>query len=65
MDEELMTPQEVADWLGLHANTIRLWIRQGQLPHYMTPGGHYLLRRRDVQRLLFRNPIDEDDDDQD
>lgn len=32
MREVYYTPEQVAERLGLHPNTIRLWLRQGAMP---------------------------------
>lgn len=41
--EQLIKPSEVADLLGLHPNTVRNWIKRGEVPFVKTPTGQYLL----------------------
>lgn len=53
MDEQLLTPREVAEILGVRAATIGLWARIGVLkPALRTPGGHRRYRRADVEAFL-------------
>jgi excisionase family DNA binding protein len=50
MDEQLLTPREVAEILGVRAATVGLWARIGALkPALRTPGGHRRYRRADVE----------------
>lgn len=52
--DELITPREVAEMLGVRAATVGLWARVGALkPAVRTPGGHRRYRRADV--LAFRD----------
>lgn len=53
-DDDLMTPREAADVLGVRAPTVALWARLGLLkPAVRTPGGHRRYFRGDV--LAFRD----------
>jgi excisionase family DNA binding protein len=52
---EWMTAREVADLLGVSAETVRRYIRLGQLPANRLPSGHVRIRREDASRLLPRN----------
>lgn len=47
-----MTPSEVATLLGVDAETVRRYIRLGQLPANRLPSGHYRVRRDDAVKLL-------------
>ena len=49
---EWMTAREVADLLGVSAETVRRYIRLGQLPANHLPSGHVRIRREDALRLL-------------
>lgn len=51
--DELLTPREVAEILGVRAATVGLWARIGVLrPALLTPGGHRRYRRTDVEAFL-------------
>lgn len=43
-----MTLREVAELLGVHPSTVRMWADQGKLPAYRTPGGHRRFSREEV-----------------
>jgi excisionase family DNA binding protein len=54
-----MTTAEVAVEWGRNVETVRRWIRDGQLPAHRTPGGRTLLvKRSDVLRTLERGRVD-------
>lgn len=54
-----MTTAEVATEWGRNVETVRRWIREGQLPAHRTPGGRTLLvKRSDVLKTLERGRID-------
>ncbi len=46
------TPHEVASLLGVHHNTIKNWIRRGDIHAFTTVGGHFRVPRREVARLV-------------
>jgi len=50
--QEWMTPSEVARMLGVDPETIRRYIRLGQLAANRLPSGHYRIRRVDAEKLL-------------
>ena len=50
--KEWMTAKEVADLLGVHPETVRRYIRLGQLPANRLPSGHVRIRRQDALKLL-------------
>ena len=39
--KQTLTTTAVAKLLGLHANTVKNWVRDGKLPSFRTIGGHY------------------------
>ncbi|MGH3023244.1 MAG: helix-turn-helix domain-containing protein [Gaiellaceae bacterium] len=41
--EQMVKPAEAAALLGVHANTVRNWIKRGEVPYLETPTGQYLL----------------------
>jgi excisionase family DNA binding protein len=47
-----LTPREVARLLGVDAETVRRYIRLGQLRANRLPSGHYRIRREDAEKLL-------------
>ena len=58
--ERLMSPEEVAEYLGVHVQTVRAWIRSGRLPARRVAGLRALrVRFADVDALL--QPLDEGD----
>ena len=52
---EWMTAREVADLLGVSAETVRRYIRLGHLPANHLPSGHVRIRRADARTLLPKN----------
>lgn len=57
---DLLTPEEVAEYLKVHVETIRLWIRSGRLPAFRLGGLRALrIRRSDVDALLL--PVESGD----
>jgi excisionase family DNA binding protein len=55
--ERLMTPEEVAEYLRVHVQTVRAWIRAGTLPARRVAGLRALrVRFADVSHLL--QPVD-------
>jgi excisionase family DNA binding protein len=46
-DERLVTPEEVAERLGIAAETARQWMRRGDIPGVLKIGGRGLLRIRE------------------
>jgi excisionase family DNA binding protein len=59
--ERLMSPEEVAAYLGVHVRTVRGWIRAGRLPARRIAGLRALrVRAADVENLL--QPLDGSED---
>ena len=44
-----MTLSEVAEWLGIHASTVRQWADKGYLPSHRTQGGHRRFQRSELE----------------
>ena len=58
-DDELLTPREVAELLGVRTVTVGRWARTGELkPVGRTPGGHRRYRSADVR--IFREGRESD-----
>jgi excisionase family DNA binding protein len=55
--QQLLTPEEVAEYLKVHVQTVRAWIRTGTLPARRVAGLRALrVRLSDVEKLL--KPLD-------
>lgn len=51
-DDQLLTPREAAEILGVRTTTIARWARHGRLKTVLhTPGGHRRYRRADITAL--------------
>lgn len=57
-DDDLMTTTEVAVRFKVDRHTVTRWIAHGLLPAIKTPGGHFRIRRRDVEEFLRRQSDD-------
>lgn len=56
-EEKLYSPEEAAEYLGVHVQTVRAWIRSGRLPAFRLAGQRALrIRASDLQRVL--EPVD-------
>jgi len=49
-----MTVKQVAEYFGVHPNSIYNWIDAGVLPHIRHPGGHYRIREKDIEEYERR-----------
>lgn len=49
---ELHTPRAAAERLGISYPTIKQWLYRGKLHAVKTPGGHYRIHEREIQRFL-------------
>jgi excisionase family DNA binding protein len=52
MTGRLLTARAVADELGLHPETVLLWVRQGKLPAFKLPSGAIRVRDTDLDAWL-------------
>lgn len=58
--EKLYSPEEVADYLGIHVQTVRVWIRSGRLPALRLAGQRTLrIRESDLEKVL--EPVEPSD----
>ncbi|HOX28464.1 MAG TPA: helix-turn-helix domain-containing protein [bacterium] len=55
--KETLTTTDVAKLLGLHANTLKNWVREGKLPSFRTLGGHYRIRINELVNSLKEHGI--------
>jgi excisionase family DNA binding protein len=56
--ENLLTPEEVKDWLKLSVDAIRKKVQRGQLPAIRLDGRNLRFRPSDIQRWLDEHSID-------
>ena len=56
MPEEILTVEEVADYLKLSRATIWRWCRDGKLPAFRI-GHHWRIRGDELERLIDANTI--------
>ncbi len=47
--KEWLTLSEVAQMLGVHPSTVRIWANQGKIPVHRTNGGHRRFRRSELE----------------
>lgn len=47
-----LSPTEAAEYVGVHPQTIKRWVRQGKVQAFRTPGGWYRFRREDLDTLV-------------
>ncbi len=47
--KEWLTLSEVAQILGVHPSTVRIWANQGKIPVHRTRGGHRRFRRSELE----------------
>jgi excisionase family DNA binding protein len=55
MDERYYTIEDVAERLKVHPNTIRRWIREGELIAVNLPGRTIRIRGSELERLTGGN----------
>lgn len=63
---DVYTTGEVATFCGVSSNTVKNWIRDGKLGAFKTPGGHFRIEERELDRFLraygvpaHRNPAEQ------
>jgi excisionase family DNA binding protein len=56
-EKTLLTTFDAADYCYVTPNTIKNWIKTGQMKAYTTPGGHYRIRRRDLEEFVVRHSM--------
>jgi excisionase family DNA binding protein len=52
--EDWLSLRQVADMLGMHPATVRLWADRNELPSRRTNGGHRRFRRADIEARLHQ-----------
>jgi excisionase family DNA binding protein len=55
--KDILTTTDVARLLGLHANTLKNWVRDGKIPSFRTLGGHYRIRASELAAALREHGI--------
>jgi excisionase family DNA binding protein len=53
MPDEMLTPEQVAEWLQVHKGTVYRWIDEGKLPALQV-GRVYRIPREDVLAMVRR-----------
>ena len=59
MTDRLLTARELADQLGVNAETVLRWSRRGELPTIKLPGGAIRYREHDIDQWLRRHETGE------
>lgn len=54
-ENELLTTGIVARYCEVSTNAVKKWIRQGDLPAFQTPGGHFRVTREEFRNFLVRH----------
>lgn len=57
MTEQLLTTDEAADYLRVHVETVRFWIRTGRLAAVKVGRG-WRIRRGDLERIAERGTVE-------
>jgi excisionase family DNA binding protein len=52
MDDDVLSPGEVAALFRVDPKTVARWAQQGRLKSFRTPGGHRRFKRSDIMALL-------------
>ncbi len=56
-EQEVCTTQDAAKLLGVSLRTIQLWVENGSLRAWKTPGGHRRVLKESVQAMLDRQHL--------
>lgn len=56
-EKTLLTTFDAADYCYVTPNTIKNWIKTGQMRAYTTPGGHYRIRKRDLEEFVVKHSM--------
>jgi excisionase family DNA binding protein len=57
LDRDLLTPEQVAEYLQVHVETVRRWLRSGELRGINLGGrSRWRVRREDLQRFIDSQP---------
>lgn len=51
MNDELMTPSEVAEYFSVDPKTVTRWAKAGKIPSIRTIGGHRRFPRQKIEAL--------------
>ncbi|NPA92854.1 MAG: helix-turn-helix domain-containing protein [Chloroflexi bacterium] len=51
--KEWLTLSEVAQMLGVHPSTVRIWANEGKIPVHRTRGGHRRFRRSELELWML------------
>lgn len=56
-DKQWLKPREAAPMLGVHWKTVKDWAEQGIIPYSLTPGGHFLFKKSDIEKYLEKRQV--------
>lgn len=54
--EDMLTVAEAAEYLGVHAATVRRWADSGGLPAFRTPTNHRRFKVSDLDKAIAEQP---------
>jgi excisionase family DNA binding protein len=57
MYKSVLTTSEAGEYCHVHLETVKNWIRRGELPAYRTLGGHYRIKRTDLDAFMAKHNI--------
>lgn len=52
LEHDMLTAQEVADYMRVDIRTVREWVGNGELPRVMVGKRDYRIRRQDLQDFI-------------
>lgn len=53
-----LSPEDVGQMLGVHADTVKRWVKAGKLPGVKLPGGWWRFRRSEVTAYIDSLRVD-------
>ena len=54
VSQALLKPRDAAQVLGISYSTLKQWIYKRKLRTVRTPGGHYRIPQRELDKYLYR-----------
>ncbi|WP_047986080.1 helix-turn-helix domain-containing protein [Ornithinibacillus californiensis] len=55
-DEEILQPEDIANLINMHVESVRRWCRQGKLPSYNF-GNKYIIVGEDFKNFMKRAKV--------
>ena len=56
--EDILTPKEAADILGVAENTIRAWVKKGKLPGFQPGPGYPIMILKETIRMALEGKLE-------